>query len=245
MKNKVSTWFWGFFFICAGALVVVNQLGIMQTGVSLINLVFAILLAAIIINSIVHLNFFGILAPIAVLCIIFSDEWGLGAITPWTVIIAAVLGSIGLEIIFHSRRRISWSWSSCDGRGKNNRHDKTYNKISAESIDGDIVNCDVRFGAGSKYLHSENLELVRINCNFGAAEVYFDQARLNENGATVEIDASFSGIELYIPREWRVECGVSTVLGGVENGDNLIESNLPTLRINGRISLGGIDIKYI
>lgn len=54
-------------------------------------------------NGIRNVNFWEILFSIAFICIIYDDWLGITALTPWTVLGAALLGSIGLSLIFKKR----------------------------------------------------------------------------------------------------------------------------------------------
>ncbi|MBO0528685.1 hypothetical protein EXQ29_10995 [Clostridium botulinum] len=50
--------------------------------------------------------FLSVLFPIAFICIIYDKQLGITNITPWTVLIGALLSSIGLSMVFH--KRIKW-----------------------------------------------------------------------------------------------------------------------------------------
>ena len=97
--------FWGILFILMGIFLVVSKLGYFP-NVNALSLLLTAFLAAIIIKSLLHLNFAGILFPIAFICIIYDKQLGITNITPWTVLVAALLGSIGLSMIFH--KHIHW-----------------------------------------------------------------------------------------------------------------------------------------
>ena len=79
------------------------------------------------IKSIFKRNFSGILFPIAFICIIFDDKLGITAITPWTVLIAAALGSLGLSMIFHNK----------PNKYFNNHHDWISKKSSITCEEGE------------------------------------------------------------------------------------------------------------
>ena len=96
--------FWGLFLVIAGIVLVVSKLGYFA-GVNLFSLVATVFLVAIIIKSVFKMNFAGILFPLAFIVILFDDQLGITAITPWTVLIAATLGSIGLSIIFPKKKK--------------------------------------------------------------------------------------------------------------------------------------------
>ena len=98
--------FWGVLLILAGIFLIISKLGYFP-NVNVFSLLLTVFLVVIIVKSLPRFNFAGILFPIAFICIIYDKQLGITAITPWTVLIAALLGSIGLSMIFH--KHIKWS----------------------------------------------------------------------------------------------------------------------------------------
>lgn len=226
MKGKNI--FWGLFFVLAGALVLVNQLGLF-TEIGLFSLFFTIFLVAILIKSTVHISFTGILFSIAGLCIVYAETLHIENITPWPVLIAALFGSIGLHCIFNNHHK--------------HHHDKEFDH---ESIDSDgIVNVDVSFGASAKYINTKNLEKVNISCNFGAVKIYLDNASIKNDNAVIYFNMSFAGAELYIPKNWRVENNIDTSLAGIDEKNLNAKDIEKTIILTGKINLSGIEIIYI
>lgn len=46
--------------------------------------------------------------------------------------------------------------------------------------------------------------------------MYFDNAVMSSENAIVRVNASFSGVELYIPRTWKVDNKTNVFLGSVD-----------------------------
>ena len=92
--------FWGVFLIVAGIFLIINKLGYLP-DVNVFSLLLTVFLVVVIMKSLLRINFAGILFPSAFICIIYDKQFGITNITPWTVLIAALLGSIGLSMIFH------------------------------------------------------------------------------------------------------------------------------------------------
>lgn len=228
-KGKI---FWGLFFLLAGTLVILNQLNIFA-GINIITLLLTIFLTAILIKSISHVSFVGILFSLAFILILYADRLNLGALSPWPILCAALLGSIGLNILF---------------AGKNKFICKTYhvNGAEREDIDADsIVDVSVSFGACSKYINSKNLEKINISCHFGAAEVYLNDVELKDDSAIINLDVSFAGVEIYIPREYAVENKADVALGTVEEKNRNNNEKAKKIIITGKANLSGVDIIYI
>ena len=79
-----KNYFWGVFLILAGAYLVVSQLGYLP-AVGVFSLLFTVVCIAVIVASIPHVHFGGILFPLAFIAIIYDKPLGITAITPWTV----------------------------------------------------------------------------------------------------------------------------------------------------------------
>lgn len=93
---------WGLFFILAAVYVVVSKLWIMPE-ISVFSVLLTVFFIWLFLNGIRNVNFWEILFSIAFICIIYDDWLGITALTPWTVLGAALLGSIGLSLIFKKR----------------------------------------------------------------------------------------------------------------------------------------------
>lgn len=83
-----------------------------------------------------------------------------------------------------------------------------------------------------------------IDSKFSGLKLYFDQATI-QNQATIEIDGNFTGIELYVPKEWNVQSHVRAFFGGVDEKGQPSSSGYPTLNVTGHIHFGGVEIHYI
>ena len=83
-----------------------------------------------------------------------------------------------------------------------------------------------------------------IDSKFSGLKLYFDQATI-QNQATIEIDGNFTGIELYVPKEWNVQSHVRAFFGGVDEKGQPSSSGYPALNITGRVHFGGVKIHYI
>ncbi|MDR3125590.1 MAG: hypothetical protein LBU20_00745 [Candidatus Nomurabacteria bacterium] len=237
-KNNAWRVFWGLLFLVAAAAIVLSLLDIFTlSGISNIGwLVLAIFLAALAIASLLRLNWFGLLLPIAGIITIanYQTEYlsasdsAIGAV--WAV---AGLSAIGLSILFHRQRRSG----SCCSTGS--RRDKT--------SDNDFV-VDVNFGSAVKYIESDNFRQARLDCNFGSIQAYFDNAKIKGDKATIEINSSFSGIELYVPSNWRIVNNIRRNLSGVDEKNQrrrFDSKDEKTVEIVGGLNLSGVEIIYV
>ena len=240
MKNKHNNWFWGIFFIIASAAIIVNQLGYF-TQINLLSLILTILLIPIILKSIIHVNFAGILFPIAILAILFAEPLHITNLVPWPILLTALLGSIGLSLLFKK----SWPHRVINGHFDNhNFHHEHFEQV-VNNPDDSNVDFKVSFGSGVKYVNSESLKRVNLSCSFGALKVFFENSKISTDGAEIYLDASFSGIELYIPKTWNIINNANVSLAGVEEKNHRQEPTGPQIILKGNISFSGVEIVYV
>lgn len=226
--------FWGVLFILAGIFLVIGKLGYFPE-MNVFSLLLTVFLVVVIVKSLLRLNFAGILFPIAFLSIIYDKQLGITAITPWTVLIAALFGSIGLSMIFHKHTK----WINHD----HNCEDYKFEKIDVE--DENNVAFKNSFGASIKYINTDNFEQGDFDCSFGAMKVYFDNAVMSDENAIVRINASFSGIELYIPKTWNVNDKTNVFLGSVSEKNRNNQTATNNLTLVGEVRFSGVEIIYI
>ena len=238
MKNRSSNIFWGIFLLLLAAFLLLNQLTSF-TNIGIGSLILTILSIALIVQCISKFYFALLPIPMAVLYIIFQASLGLPFIQTRTLIISSILAAIGLLIIFPKRKgpkqfKFIHSFNSDD------------QNIKTENINYDNnPSLSVNFGAKSNSLKADNLETVQLYCNFGALEVFLDQAELSPNGAEVLINCSFGAIKLFVPKHWKVIDRINCTLGGVDMDRSFSarEENAPTLTLTGNVSFGGIEIR--
>lgn len=231
---KKENIFWGFFFVLASMALVVSKLEFFP-NVNAFSLLLTILFVTIIIKSTIHLNFSGILFPLAFILIIYDKQLGITAITPWTLLFATLLCNIGLSLIFHKHTK----WIST----KSHNEDYKFEKINVE--DEGNIEFKNSFGECIKYINTDKFEQAHFDCSFGAMKIYFDNATMSKENAIVKIDASFSGIELFIPRTWSVEDKTNVFLGGISEKNRSNQQTTNKLTLVGNIKFSGVEIIYI
>lgn len=226
--------FWGLLLILGAVGLVIGKLGFLS-DFNPFSLGFSVILITIIIDSLFRLNYAGILFSMAFLCIIYDKQLGITELTPWTVLIAALFGSIGLSMIFPKKNKFfdkKMQWNVEEGESIN-IEDEGNIKISAA------------FSGGAKYINTDKFVSADISCKYSGLEIYFDNAVMAEDKAIIRLNVSFSGLELYIPRSWRVENRTNVFLGGVENKKYEEKVYTNTLILTGDIRLSGVEIHYI
>lgn len=233
--------FWGLFLVMSAALIIASQLTTFGT-ISTVSILATVFLAAIIISSLVRMEFFGIFVPMAFMYMIYDAPLDLPFIRPVILVASGVLVSIGCSLLFRRRHKKTICAGSC-GNGSGNYN---YTKTN-ESIDDNNPFVKVSMGASSKYLHADALQGGQFSVSLGELEVYFDQVRLNPAGAQVYVDCNLGSLKLYIPRHWNVVDKIGATLGEVKNDRRQAQPVLtePPLTITGNVKLGSLEITYI
>jgi len=198
---------------------------------------------ALIVQCVVSLHLAPLPIPIAILYIIFQAPLELPCMKIWALILASVLASIGLAVMLPRKRRHNHGKYRDYSRTSVN-HPQTH-PDSGENNNNPSIN--VIFGSINRSLRANSLETARLSCNFGAMRVFFDQVEPSPSGAEVILNCSFGGIELFIPKHWRVIDKLNCSLGGVDIDKNLSApaENAPKLTLSGSVSLSGIDVRSI
>lgn len=235
MKNK----FWGLLFILAAVYILFGSTELFE-GIGLGTIILTAIFAGMLIKGLMNLSFGGILFPSAFLSIIWDKQLGIEDLTPWPVLFAALLGTIGLNMIFgKSKNHIKIDKKII----KFNNERTNYATIDRES--GQYVTANVKFGGLEKYIESEDLRRVDLTAHFGGAEIYLNNAKIPSGEAIVTLDCKCSGVDIYVPKEWNVINKVDVTMGAVSlNGKSTGESGINLILI-GNASLCGVDIKYV
>ncbi len=241
MKNR--NWFWGVLMLVCGVLVIATQFKIFA-AFNLWNVLLSIVLGSVAVKSLIDRNFFGVFPPIALIYIILQKPLSLVYISPFTLLLAAFLISLGMSALIRPRTKYYCS----DGQQEQYSHGGMRPSTQADDNNNDNNSyVRVSFGSLSKYLHADCFQNGQFSSNFGMLEVYFDQVRLSPQGAQVVLNSSFGGVKLYIPRNWNVIEELSVTAAEVKNNTRLYQpdATLPPLRITGSVSFGEIEINYI
>lgn len=234
MKHK--NLFWGLFFILSAILIILNQFNIL-IGVNIFKLIISLLLLPVIFKSIRHVSFGGILFTLAMIGIMFDEHLSIEKLTPWPLLGIALFLTIGLSLLFPNKHK--HVFDQCT----HGHYEKDWVN---ESSDDSEVNVFLKFGGSTKYINSQNLKKVNIDCKFGGTKIFFDNASIDGNEAVIDVSASFSGIEMYVPKNWLVRSDIDCVLGGVEEkGIKNPGTADKTLVLKGKMSFSGITIIYI
>lgn len=233
MKGKKI--FWGVFFILAAVYVIVSKLGILP-DIGTFKILMTAFMVSLIVQGIRYMNFYEILLPLACIGITYDEVLGITELTPWTLLVAALFGSIGLSMLFRGRKKhYGVSWSGNCGTEED----------CSEQCDGEEIRCENNFGSAIRYINSDNFKNARIENNFGSMSVYFDNAIVQDGSAYVRVENNFGETNLYIPKEWKVQNNLDRSFGGINEKGRCEGSSNTMLYINGEANFGAINIYYV
>lgn len=235
-------YFWGLFLLLASAYLLVSRLGYVP-AVGPFAILFTIACIAVIVASIPKLNFAGILFPLAIICILYDEPLQITALTPWTVLAVALLGGIGLSLIFSPiKKKIhrGHHWENPE-----EEHHKDFSNVKGEELNGEKIWLRSNFGGLLRYITSDNLNYVELSASFSGVKVYFDSAQVPSGNVTLEINSKFAGIELYVPKNWKIINQVDASFGAVDLKENPDETTNVTMTMMGNMSFGAIEIHYV
>ena len=227
--------FWGLLFILAAVYMVVSKFWILPE-ISIFTIFLTVLFVVILLKGLRHVNFWEILFPIAFLCILYDDFLGITDLTPWTVLGAALLGSIGLSMIFKPKKGIHVEFENhLGGNGD----------VTSEQGTGERIRFENNFGSSIKYINSDNFVRGDFENNFGEMSIYFDNALIQGPSATVNVENNFGETQLFIPKEWNVINNIEQSFGNVRMRGQCEGSSTCTLILNGEVNFGEIQINFI
>ena len=231
-------WFWGIICILGAILIFGNLFGFLPFTFSLWKIIGTLICLSVIIDGIKERSFYSPLFGIAIVFYLFKEDLGFEDISFWLLMVGTWLLAWGLTSIFHpEKNHIKVNKQIEINFGDDDTENVEYSTNS-------IINITSSFGEKVQYIQTNDLQYVTIDSKFSGLKLYFDQATI-QNQATIEIDGNFTGIELYVPKEWNVQSHVRAFFGGVDEKGQPSSSGYPTLNITGRVHFGGVEIHYI
>lgn len=231
-------WFWGIICILGAILIFGNLFGFLPFTFSLWKIIGTLICLSVIIDGIKERSFYSPLFGIAIVFYLFKEDLGFEDISFWLLMVGTWLLAWGLTSIFHpEKNHIKVNKQIEINFGDDDTENVEYSTNS-------IINITSSFGEKVQYIQTNDLQYVTIDSKFSGLKLYFDQATI-QNQATIEIDGNFTGIELYVPKEWNVQSHIRAFFGGVDEKGQPSSSGYPTLNITGRVHFGGVEIHYI
>jgi len=103
---------------------------------------------------------------------------------------------------------------------------------------------EVAFGSGTFYKQDQDLVEDEFEVGFGNAKIYYDNAEMLGDSATLKIEVGFGNAVVYVPQHWRVDLKVETFCGAAK-ADAPVAPTSKTLIIRGDVAFGKLGIVYV
>ena len=107
-----------------------------------------------------------------------------------------------------------------------------------------LTDKEVAFGAGTFYKQDQELVEDEFEVGFGHAKIYYDNAEMLGDFATLNIEVGFGNAVIYVPQHWRVDLKVETFCGAA-NADAPVAPTSKTLIIRGDVAFGKLGVVYV
>lgn len=225
-KNSTKNLISGLCFVGVGVLIILSSLGLLGSF-GWFTLILSACLIYLLIVAVLKLNFYQMFFSIAVLFILHQEDLFNLDLSWFSIMLSAFLLATGCNMIFKDQRR----------------EKKGYFKNEFASADAEN-SAEVNFASRILYIIDQEFEVSNLECNFGNLKVYFNEAKMKDKNALVNVEANFSEVTLFVPQDWHVVDQVDTTFGSCKIqlvntlGDNV-------LIINGDVTFATLNIRYI
>ena len=249
MKAKWSRIFWGVGLIAAAVFLVIDQLHLLPFTIGFWAIFWTVVFVVSLITSVINKNLYGAIFSIAFLVIVYAKPLHISALSPWTILLVAILVSAGISLIFRNSfkptiiingKKVNANWSDLI-----NKNFKADNVITDNSfgVDSDNVVISGKMTEASRYIHSQNLKTVTIDSSMGDVSVYLDDAKAAGDEVIMNINTSMCDVDVYIPSDWQVENNMQNSLSDVDIDHS--KGTGTKLILQGRNTMGDLTVKHV
>lgn len=249
MKAKWSRIFWGVGLIAAAVFLVIDQLHLLPFTIGFWAIFWTVVFVASLITSVINRNLYGAIFSIAFLVIVYAKPLHISALSPWTILLVAILVSAGISLIFRNSfkptiiingKKVNANWSDLI-----NKNFKADNVITDNSfgVDSDNVVISGKMTEASRYIHSQNLKTVTIDSSMGDVSVYLDDAKAAGDEVIMNVNTSMCDVNVYIPSDWQVENNMQNSLSNVDIDHS--KGTGTKLILQGRNTMGDLTVKHV
>lgn len=246
MKAKASRIFWGIFFIACASFVVLNQAGIWTYKLGFWAIVGSIIFLLTLIDGLINRRITESVFSVAFLLMIFAQPLHITKLVPWTLLLAALLISIGLGIIFRNRFH-TVVYANKKIKNFREKRENLSNNLFTDTVtneNGAHVTINQTMSDTSRYIHSKELEDINVQAKMSDINIYLDDAEAAGEIVKLNIDILMSDLTIYLPLSWQVDNQAATGFGDLSIYGQSTGGG-PTLQLFGKNSMGNVEIKYI
>jgi len=108
----------------------------------------------------------------------------------------------------------------------------------------DRLNKQITFAGAEFKIASQAWKGGELGVTAGGVEIDLRYARLDPEGALLDVRIVMGGVDLRVPDTWKVQCDVTPLLGGADDSTRSTQgsTDAPLLRVVGSVTLGGLSI---
>jgi predicted membrane protein len=126
---------------------------------------------------------------------------------------------------------------------RKNYHNARIFKDDRTASSDDFLNVNAMFSGVNHRITSRNFKGGNVTVAFGGVEIDMTETNFASE-VNLDLSVSFGGIEIWVPRDVKIELVGSPFLGGFENKTKQnFNENSPVLRIRYSVAFGGIELK--
>jgi hypothetical protein len=109
----------------------------------------------------------------------------------------------------------------------------------------DRLNKQYTFAGAQLRIESQAWKGGELGVTAGGVELDLRNARLDPEGAVLDVRIVMGGVEIRVPDTWQIQCEVTPLFGGADDETRPPQgsTNAPRLRIVGTATLGGINVR--
>lgn len=264
----------GIALILVAVFLVLEQLNLISFQIGFWSLAWTAVFVISGIYSLMNKSISGTVFSIAFLLIIYAKPLHISVLSPWTILLVAVLVSVGLNMLFKrdfkpdvviNGKHVNADWSdlknilSDEKKAQNSTtHDRVINQDDDEENthgrtrvinqeDDENIVVSTHMGDVSRFIHSKNLRSLNVTTSLGDVKLYLEDSKAAGDTVYANLDANLGDVTFYIPSNWKVRSNVDATFGdiNVESIPSGVEQNGPTLVLQGRIKMGDVTAKYV
>lgn len=185
--------------------------------------------------SLIRYQFFTFLVPLSLIAYLWRFQLGLAEMDVRLLLLAALILSIGLSLLFRKKSSARWHNSCSD----------TWTKSEEIVNEDERVTIDASFSEQTKYIHASHLKRVQISSNFASTKVFFDQCQVSPEGLEINLNVHFAGVVLMVPANWRIQSQASVFAAEINDETRQGPDVVYPVRLTGNVNFAEVKIRTI
>lgn len=237
-RRRNNNIFMGVVLILLAAYITVTRL-VSLPSIPVFKILFTCMFVYLVFKGVKKKDYGLIFIPGAFILCQYDDVLGIESITPFIVMLAAILLTIGFNLIFkkdHYETEVVYDSGSDGGL------------ISDYTVDDEKKKIVIENGLGSttRYIQEENIRKVFVDNGLGSCTVYFQNCTLENNSLKMKIDNGLGSCTIYFPKEWSINLTQDNGLGDIRVlGQPSSDPMAPCVNVFVDNGLGSVKLNFI